>query len=75
MIYFAKLFLLECYRLIVCLTFCCLFLCLSAASDTQSGVSDFTSLSGEEESRAEQENHPGHLFLSLISILFRIDLL
>jgi len=30
----------------------------AAASDTQSGVSDFTSLSGEEESRAEQENHP-----------------
>jgi len=30
----------------------------AAASDTQSGVSDFTSLSGEEESRAEQEAHP-----------------
>jgi len=30
----------------------------AAASDTQSGVSDFTSLSGEEDSRAEQENHP-----------------
>jgi len=30
----------------------------TAASDTQSGVSDFTSLSGEEESRAEHEAHP-----------------
>ena len=59
-------FLLAYYRLLICLKFCCLFLCLSAASDTQSGVSDFTSLSGEEESRAEQETHPGHFFFSLI---------
>ena len=59
-------FLIECHFL--CFYFCCLFLCLSAASDTQSGVSDFTSLSGEEESRAEQEAHPGHSFVFFVLI-------
>ena len=52
-------------------SFAFIFLCLSAASDTQSGVSDFTSLSGEEDSRAEQElAHPGHYFFVSFVRLF-----